>query len=247
MYRATSSVSPVEIEVISYEPAEWGDSCLGLAFPDEMCAEVITPGWVVVLGADQGGEAAFYTDQLGTIIRRAPEDELAIDEIPVSPAATRTGIEEVDRLVEAILSNQVDARRALVHFAEVGCTTADGLGGPPKCEPAEQDGTPVEVLPILGTEGHHVRRASIDRALSFNVEGLYAIYLVPEDVWQDESYPAGEYGLVFILFDNPFPMTVHVKEGGIVRLDFHTGITPAEVIEPKGGELILPAAAGAGN
>jgi len=96
------------------------------------------------------------------------------------------------------------------------------------------------VLPILGPEGHHARRESIDQALPFTVEGLYAIYQVPEDAWVDENYPVGEYGVVGILSDNPFPMTVQVKEAGIVRLDYHLGKTPILVIEESGAELLLP-------
>jgi hypothetical protein len=63
-------------------------------------------------------------------MRRAPEDEVPSDETLAHSPATRTGIEELDKVVEAILSNQVDARREFVHFTEVGCTNADGLGGP---------------------------------------------------------------------------------------------------------------------
>ncbi len=166
--------------------------------------------------------------------------ELPPEDILLHPPATRTGLESLDKVLEGILSNRVEDRKALVNYTEVGCTTADGLGGPPRCLPGEAEGTLLEVLPILGSEGHHARRDSIDQALSFQVEGLYAIYLIPEDAWQDESYPTGEYGVVVVLADNPFPMTVHVKEGGIIRLDYHLGKTPDQVIEGREGELILP-------
>ena len=182
------------------------------------------------------------TDSVDDLQEEAPpiETETPPEEILLHPAAMRIGLESLDKVLEAILSNRIEDRRAFVTYTVVGCTTADGLGGPPKCQAGEAEGTLLEVLPILGSEGHHARRESIDQALSFQVEGLYAIHLIPEDVWQDESFPAGEYGVVVVLVDNPFPMTVHVKEGGIIRLDYHLGKTPVEVIEETEGELILP-------
>ena len=70
---------------------------------------------------------------------------------------TRTGIEDVDAIIDAILSGDIEARRALVQYTTSACTTADGLGGPPKCKPDEADGTLVKAFPVLGSEGHHVR------------------------------------------------------------------------------------------
>jgi hypothetical protein len=58
-----------EINVISMEATEWSDSCLGLARPDEMCAEVITPGWISILEAD-GKTYEFHTDSSGMNIRQ---------------------------------------------------------------------------------------------------------------------------------------------------------------------------------
>jgi hypothetical protein len=58
-----------EIDYVSYERQEWPDACLGLAEEGEMCAQVITPGWRVVLKA-QGQEFVFRTDQDGEIVRR---------------------------------------------------------------------------------------------------------------------------------------------------------------------------------
>ena len=64
------SVSPDEIEVISYEQREWTDSCLGLGGAAESCLQVITPGWLVTLGAE-GQVYEFRTDQSGNAVRAA--------------------------------------------------------------------------------------------------------------------------------------------------------------------------------
>ena len=57
-------MDPDQIQVISYQEESWPDSCLGLAAADEMCLQVITPGYRVLLGAsDQRFE--YHTDQSG--------------------------------------------------------------------------------------------------------------------------------------------------------------------------------------
>lgn len=164
----------------------------------------------------------------------------------VHPPDTRTGIEEVDAIIDAIVAGGIDARRELVQYTTTGCTTALGLGGPPKCESGEVEGTLVEVFPFLRAEGEYVRRESIGRVLRFAVEGLYAVYRVPDDAYEEEYWPAGEYGIVFTREEDGLAVTVLVDGGGIVRIDFgwQVGDSPAMVIERSAGELLLPPVAG---
>ena len=42
-------VEPGEMTIVSAEPVDWPDACLGVTRPDEMCGQVITPGYRVVL------------------------------------------------------------------------------------------------------------------------------------------------------------------------------------------------------
>ena len=58
-----------EIQVTSIEAAQWSDSCLGLARSDEMCAEVITPGWKIILNTADN-IYIFHTDQSGENLRQ---------------------------------------------------------------------------------------------------------------------------------------------------------------------------------
>lgn len=60
-----------EIAIVSVTPEEWPDSCLGAAPPDVMCAQVMTPGYLVVLEAN-GVQYAFRTDQTGDRIVAEP-------------------------------------------------------------------------------------------------------------------------------------------------------------------------------
>jgi hypothetical protein len=58
-----------EIDYVSFSREQWRDSCLGLAAPGEMCLQVITPGWRVVLKAE-GQQYVYRTDESGEAIRR---------------------------------------------------------------------------------------------------------------------------------------------------------------------------------
>lgn len=61
-----------EISVVSVEAVEWNDACLGLAGPDEMCAQVITPGYRIILEAN-GEQSEFHTDATGQTVRQKTE------------------------------------------------------------------------------------------------------------------------------------------------------------------------------
>ncbi len=63
-------LSPDEVTIVSAEPAEFSDGCLGLGRPDEACLQAITPGWVVMLSVD-GQKYEAHTDQTGGQVRMA--------------------------------------------------------------------------------------------------------------------------------------------------------------------------------
>ena len=58
------------IGLVSAEPVEWPDACLGLQAPGVMCAQVITAGYNVVLSAN-GREYEFHTNESGGVVRWA--------------------------------------------------------------------------------------------------------------------------------------------------------------------------------
>jgi len=60
---------PAEMQVVTYQEAEWPDGCLGLAAEGESCIQVVTPGWQVIVAVDQA-EYEMRTDQLGLQVRR---------------------------------------------------------------------------------------------------------------------------------------------------------------------------------
>lgn len=169
------------------------------------------------------------------------------------------GVPELDQLATVILSNDLEARLELVQFTTAGCTTVEGLGGPPKCDPDQAEGTPVEYLPVLGPgEGVPLLPEAIDETLNFPVESLYAAYRRADEPIRDIYYPPGEYGLFFASSEQEAAIQyvlVHADMAGrIVRLDYlacpvdengqiieAAGLTcsPEQIMERDAGELLL--------
>lgn len=166
-------------------------------------------------------------DGIVTFGRETPEIAAFIAE---NAAATdqgdgTIGVAELDQLAAAILSNDVAARRELVQYTTAGCTTIEGLGGPPKCDPDQAEGATVEYLPVLGPgEGVPVLPDAVDETLGFPVESLYAAYHRADEPIRDVYYPPGEYGLFFATGEQEAAIQfvlVHADMNGrIVRLDY---------------------------
>jgi hypothetical protein len=57
-------VDPGTIALVSVEPTDWPDASLGCPAPDTMYAQVVTPGFLVVLDA-QGTTYQYHTDATG--------------------------------------------------------------------------------------------------------------------------------------------------------------------------------------
>lgn len=110
------------------------------------------------------------------------------------------------------------------------------MGGPPKCLADEAEGTLVDVLPILGPEGHHMRRSEFSAWPGIGGAHLYAAFRTSESTYSDEFFPAGEFGVAFLLSDKASLVVLQVTADGIVRLDY-----PALPIENilKDNEIIL--------
>jgi hypothetical protein len=63
-------LSADQITVVSTKAVEWPDSCLGIAYANARCAQVITPGYRLVLAAD-GKDYEYRTNEDGTNVAAA--------------------------------------------------------------------------------------------------------------------------------------------------------------------------------
>lgn len=57
------------VRIVSVEKVDWPDPCLGIPDPLELCAQVITPGYRIVLNAN-GQQIIYHTDESGRNFRR---------------------------------------------------------------------------------------------------------------------------------------------------------------------------------
>jgi hypothetical protein len=67
----TMNVPPENIEIKNVEQKDWPNACLGLPEGDEVCAEAITPGWLLTFNVNDQ-EYKYRVDQTGTVIRQEP-------------------------------------------------------------------------------------------------------------------------------------------------------------------------------
>jgi hypothetical protein len=153
---------------------------------------------------------------------------------------TRTGIENVDHVIDLVLEGDVDRLRDVLAFTTVGCTYEDGLGRPPKCREEESEGTEVEVLPFLGPEGHFLRRDEAHEWSGIEVLGLYAVYRVSDDAYSTEHYPAGQVAVIFVGAREEQSVVLQVDNGRVVRIDYVFGDSPESKLEREAEEAILP-------
>jgi len=84
-------VEAAEIQVVSVEAVEWPDASLGCPQPGMMYAQVITPGFLVVLEAE-GARYEYHTDQGGSVV--LCEKEAKVD-MPTTPSAVEPGLESL--------------------------------------------------------------------------------------------------------------------------------------------------------
>lgn len=158
----------------------------------------------------------------------------------IACGTTPTGIPEVDQVIDAALEGDPENLMPLIAFTSTQCTHADGLGGPPKCRNGESEGSPVEVLPFLGTEGHFTRKEEMASWPGLEASRLHAVYRVSDQAYSEPNYPAGEYAVVLLGKDGVSNVTLQVRAGNIVRVDWGPETPPAIPAEVVGEFLYGP-------
>lgn len=105
----------------------------------------------------------------------------------------------VAQVIGAVAGKKPADLLALVAYQDVGCTTAQGAGGPPKCKTGEAQGTVQKAFPTGRCEGEWAADAT--KAITDAVNGSGSLYAAakvkapnsdPEPFW-----PKGETVVVF--------------------------------------------------
>ncbi|HLO14847.1 MAG TPA: hypothetical protein VK206_08460 [Anaerolineales bacterium] len=144
--------------------------------------------------------------------------------LQVSTLSDKDIVPHLAELVNAVSSGSAEDLLALVQFSSLPCTKKEGLGGPPKCLATETEGTRIDVLPILGPEGGHIRRSEFSSwfgsLTGVGAPQLYAAFRTSKSTYSDEFFPAGEFGVAFLLPDKANVVVFRVTDAGIVRVDY---------------------------
>lgn len=158
----------------------------------------------------------------------------------------RTGVPEVDRIIEAILNQDVDALAGLVRYQQEECSTSDSsdIPEPPRCKAGQADGSLVDVFLSGACKPSYVTREEVPDFLSLNVgETELSVYAV----YRTESNPGLDWDHR-IVFHGPEGREdvrgaeIGVENGGIASFTFPcssiTGLV--HFLESDGAEVILP-------
>ena len=164
----------------------------------------------------------------------------SVIEVPLYPQQVRTGVEEVDQVIENFLVRKFFWRREMVRTLTTGCTLSDVGVGPPLCQDGQAEGTEVEVFPY---RKHRVMEYAtldeLDTFLEFPLGGLYAVYRVSETGFEAEWAPRGEYSVVFVSAEGELGVEVIMEGGEVVRIEFWP-LTPVEFLYGRDVEYLLP-------
>jgi hypothetical protein len=167
-----------------------------------------------------------------------PAQSTDIFEVGIEPATATSDNQavkdELEPAMKAMFSGITDDTLALMQFVEVPCANVDGLGGPPPCPEGVSEGTALEVFPTLGSEGTLVSREDLTNMLvNLQVKSLYAVYREIPNPNAEPHYQPGEYAMLFEreMNDMPMPIVLQVTDGRIVRIDYHIGISPEEILK----------------
>lgn len=77
--------SPAQAQVQQIEAMTWNDACLELARPGELCAQMLTPGYKIMVMTPEG-MMDLHTNQSATVIRPEPQTMEAVPvDIPAPP------------------------------------------------------------------------------------------------------------------------------------------------------------------
>ncbi|MEI7925864.1 MAG: hypothetical protein WCI61_06725 [Chloroflexota bacterium] len=120
---------------------------------------------------------------------------------PALPMATNGAAipAAVAQIVASVTARDAAPLLALVEYQQVGCTTAQGAGGPPKCKPGDAAGTLYKRFPSGACEGEWAEDASsVISQIVPAVGPLYgAAMIAPPTADSEPFWPKGDTVVMF--------------------------------------------------
>lgn len=120
-------VDAAAITVVNVEAMEWPDACIGAPTAEEMCGQVITPGYLVTLAVD-GAEYRYHTNEDGSMVRQpAAAGNMGSGDVgsgDMGSGETAFFVESIE--VRILESNPVQVDAVVRGQLADGCTTITG-------------------------------------------------------------------------------------------------------------------------
>jgi hypothetical protein len=172
----------------------------------------------LAVGCSRGGDATPTPSATPTATPTATASPTAIaTATPSLPLALGSPIPAVvGQVVTAVTGRQAAPLVALVEYQQVGCTTAQGAGGPPKCAAGQAQGTVVRRFPSGACEGEWAEDAApVISQIVTSAGGLYGVATLAPKANDPEPYwPKGDTVVMFRGGGNGGPGGYFILGGG---------------------------------
>jgi hypothetical protein len=149
----------------------------------------------------------------------------------VEPVPERTGVEELDPIIEAFILQDMKSLLPQLRYQTLGCGLTPGVGGSPPCRPDQDLGALVDAMPVSACEfGYY---------LPHEFEAFFAPFLQQEVYGVYEATPQVRFpGDYVIVLTRPRPddpslqiaMELTVKDGRVVGVHSGCPATPEELV-----------------
>lgn len=159
------------------------------------------------------------------------------------PRDTRTGIPEVDVVLEAVANEDFDVLKSLVNLTDLPCTNqVDGPPSIPRCQAGMEEGTPIAIFPTGGCEPGYWLSLQEAQQLFDLGKWLwplypYAVYRSPRSI--EGGHPVAYEVVVAYNLEPQSAMIIFLDSEGRV-ISTSRGLCYPNQSLPEGIDFILP-------
>lgn len=219
---------------IHYPIGEYVVAFIGSTGRDVQMMHVDADGRVVRIDwqwvdTNSGFSIEYSADEIVLGLPDSYSSDVRITETPVydgilyHDSKIRTGIEDVDMVIEIILSGDIEQVMKIIQFSDIPCihgiSDEISYGYPPVCYKGEENGEIVQALPVVIGPATFIREDQmyIWKEKLEALDGIYSVYIVSGQVYSEKYYPIGDYVIAFAEGYELF--LFYIEDGKIVRLD----------------------------
>lgn len=233
------------LELVSIEPMEWPDSCLGLQDPDLVCLTVITPGYKVILKAD-GITYELHTDETAqNIVIFSSGEEPAIvtlvknylaKDISIEPAQIQTVFYEAVEWSDSCLGIRTEGLMCM-QVITPGYRVILEANGKTYTFHTNQDGSQIELASRTDeVEAARKAREFLAKEMNIDVSSINILSVEPME-WPDGCLGLSELNMaciqvvtpgyrVILEYDGDTFIFRTDETGALVKQEFNPDVSP---------------------